>query len=91
MGSDTPLSVTAREILAYLTAQPEAEDTVDGIVQWWSSQATVRYDRMVIEKALAELAGEGMVTEIHAPGSSPVPTRPNKERELRHRYSVREL
>lgn len=70
MRTDSSLSVMAREILTYLTAHPDAQDTLDGIAQWWLPQATIRYDRTVIEKALAELTREGMVIEIDVQGSS---------------------
>jgi hypothetical protein len=67
-----PLSEMAREVLAYLTAHPDEQDTVEGIAQWWSPQATIRYDRTVIEKALGELVREGVVIETNVRGASPL-------------------
>ena len=72
MRSDTSLSVMAREILAYLNEHPDAQDTLDGIAQWWSSRSAIRYDRAALEQALGELTRQGMIMEINVQGSAPM-------------------
>jgi hypothetical protein len=68
MRSDTSLSITAREVLAYLNEHPDAQDTLDGITQWWLLQGRSK-NRVDVEKALGELVRQGMVMEIKVQGS----------------------
>jgi hypothetical protein len=51
-----------RLILAHLARNPTAEDTVDGILQWWLAQEEIRFRMQEVEAALAELTGWGIVT-----------------------------
>jgi hypothetical protein len=70
MSGDTSFSVTAREILAYLTQHPGAPDTLDGIAEWWlPQQEKSRSSRADVEKALAELVKGGMIIEVKVQGS----------------------
>lgn len=50
-------------ILAYLTRNPTAEDTVDGILQWWLVQQEICFRMQEVETALVELTGRGLVTQ----------------------------
>lgn len=48
-------------ILAYLSANPQAADTLEGIAVWWipRSMQPVRYDRL--EAALEQLVVQGIL------------------------------
>lgn len=52
-----------RDILAYLTRNPSAEDTVEGIVEWWLLDQRIRSESERAKQALAELVSKGLVLE----------------------------
>jgi hypothetical protein len=45
----------AHEILAYLSDHPDAEDTLEGIVQWWLLERKIKYQRDLVKEAISEL------------------------------------
>ena len=49
------------EVLQYLIENPHAQDTVDGIAQWWISEQTIRKGKDLVEKALETLVAENLV------------------------------
>lgn len=49
-------------ILTYLARNPTAEDTVDGILEWWLVNEEIRYRLQEAEAALAELTDRGVIT-----------------------------
>ena len=50
-------------ILTYLARNPTAEDTVDGILEWWLVHEEIRYRMQEVEAALAELTDRGIITQ----------------------------
>jgi len=50
-----------RDILAYLTRNPSAEDTVEGIVEWWLLDQRIRNESKRAKEALSDLVGKGLV------------------------------
>src|SRR5437660_6732560 len=74
-------SDVAEYILRYLLDNPEAEDTIDGIVEWWVMRQRIRHETARVKKALSELVNEGFVLEHHS-ADSQVRCRINK-RQLR--------
>lgn len=66
MNFDLPAFKTLQpghQILAYLVEHPEAQDTVDGIVEWWLLERTIKFQKTQIIKAISELVGKGLVIE----------------------------
>ena len=59
----TDNSEIASEILKYLAEHPNAADTLNGVVQWWLEERTIRIQLDQIKQALDELVAKGMVTE----------------------------
>jgi hypothetical protein len=53
----------AREVLAYLTEHPGAQDTLEGIVEWWLLDQAIRNWTKNVREALMELVAEGLVIE----------------------------
>lgn len=53
----------ARDILAYLSEHPQAQDTVQGIVQWWLLEQEIKSRIRQVERALASLVAERFVVE----------------------------
>ncbi len=51
----------ADEILRYLLAHPEAQDTIDGIADWWLTERRVRQGIAEVEVALCHLVDRGLV------------------------------
>ena len=55
------VSVVGDRILSYLLQNPEAQDTLDGIVDWWLFEQTLRHEKSLVEKALSVLVGQGLL------------------------------
>ncbi len=56
-----------REILSYLTRNPRARDTLEGIVEWWFLEQDIRRQTARVERALARLVNDGRVLEERGP------------------------
>ncbi|HEV3469720.1 MAG TPA: hypothetical protein VG148_10395 [Pyrinomonadaceae bacterium] len=54
---------SAREILSYLAEHEEAQDTVEGIVEWWLLEQRIKQQTVGVKRALAALVGTGLVLE----------------------------
>jgi hypothetical protein len=65
----TDKSQIGNEILAYLVDHPKAQDTMEGIVNWWLLERTIRFQEAQVKKALAELVDKGLVIERRANNS----------------------
>jgi len=69
--SVTERSETAHEILSYLLDYSGAQDTLDGIVEWWLLERRIRHQISRVKEALADLVREGLVVE-HRDRSVPI-------------------
>ena len=56
-------SQTVHEILSYLVEYPTAQDTLDGMTEWWLLERYVNYQIAGVRDALATLVREGLVLE----------------------------
>jgi hypothetical protein len=61
------LADVARDILAYLVEHSRAQDTLEGIVQWWVLEQSIKRGTAEVQTALAELVAQGLVLERQAP------------------------
>lgn len=52
-------SKTARAILTYLLAHPNASDTIEGIEQWWLKEEPPSESRKIVQGALQRLVELG--------------------------------
>jgi hypothetical protein len=59
----TDKSKIGNEILAYLIEHPRAQDTLEGIVEWWLLEREIKFQEAQVKKALAELVSKGLVIE----------------------------
>ncbi|MGD8649627.1 MAG: hypothetical protein PVH85_07825 [Desulfobacterales bacterium] len=59
----TDKSQIRNEILAYLAENPKAQDTLEGIVEWWLLEREIKFQEAQVKKALAELVSKGLVIE----------------------------
>jgi hypothetical protein len=53
----------SREILIYLSEHPSAQDTLEGIVQWWLLEQEIQRWTTKVQAALADLVSQGFVLE----------------------------
>ena len=53
----------ADEILAYLAEHPRAQDTLEGIAEWWLLEQEIKRWTAQVRAALAELVAQGLVLE----------------------------
>ena len=49
------------DILAYMAEHPDAQDTAEGIAEWWLPERPARPNAARVEGALAELVNFGLV------------------------------
>lgn len=51
------------EILAYLSDHPYAQDTLEGITEWWLLEQSIKHQVSKVRAALSELVERGLVIE----------------------------
>ena len=51
----------AYEILQYLIDNPNAQDTIEGIIQWWLKEGNLERQSVVVGEALSRLVGADLV------------------------------
>jgi hypothetical protein len=58
---DNPGHPLADKVLAYLMQHPQAQDTVEGIAEWWLLEQGIRYAVGDVEAAMSALVGNGFL------------------------------
>ena len=53
----------SNEILAYLFEHPGAQDTLEGIVEWWLLERAIKFQTARVKEALSELVAKGLILE----------------------------
>jgi hypothetical protein len=51
----------AWEILNYVVQHPEANDALEGIVEWWLLQQKIECQTRIVKEALGELVEKGLL------------------------------
>jgi hypothetical protein len=54
------------KILEYLYDNQGAQDTLEGIVQWWLLERHIRQQYTLVREALSDLVNRGLIIEIKA-------------------------
>ncbi len=57
-------SRTTQDILQYLLEKPNGEDTLEGVVQWWVLDRTIKQQTLAVKKALASPVEDGLVVAV---------------------------
>ena len=57
------------EILTYLLHNPDSQDTLEGITQWWLLETYIRKQTDLVRQALSELVHQGFIIEICGPNA----------------------
>ena len=55
----------ALRILHYLAENPQAADTVEGILQWWLLEGTIVEEQQAVQRALDRLVELDLIIEVH--------------------------
>jgi len=50
-------------ILTHLASNPDAGDTVEGIVEWWLLEEKIKFELQRVSAVLTRLVSEGLVLE----------------------------
>ena len=50
-------------ILSHLVEHPNAQDTLEGIVEWWLLEQEIKFQTEKVKEALGELVEKGLVLE----------------------------
>jgi hypothetical protein len=80
----TPGRRIADEILAYLVEHPEAQDTVEGITEWWLLEQRIRGAVAEVEGALHDLVANDLLVARRCPdGRTYYGLNRAREREIR--------
>ena len=56
----------ARDILGYLYAHSAAQDTLDGIVEWWLLEQKIERETRQVQKVLDELVAKELISSRKA-------------------------
>ncbi|UCD83517.1 MAG: hypothetical protein JSU92_09440 [Deltaproteobacteria bacterium] len=51
------------EILTYFIEHPDSRDTLEGIMQWWLLERSIKLQIAKVKKVLAELVARGYIVE----------------------------
>lgn len=65
----TDKSKISNEILEYLVEHPRAQDTLEGIMNWWLMEQTIKFQEAQVKKTLADLVAKGLILEHKRPDS----------------------
>lgn len=65
----TEKSEISRDVLGYLIDNPKAQDTLEGIVEWWLLEKKIESRTSKVREALSELAAKGLILERTGPDS----------------------
>ncbi|HMG36480.1 MAG TPA: hypothetical protein VKM94_21265 [Blastocatellia bacterium] len=63
MGNRQSKSEIARDILDYLNSNPDAQDTLAGIIEWWLLEEQIKQRTDKVKAAVADLVKEGLIIE----------------------------
>lgn len=62
-------SLIAQDILSYLLEHTAAEDTIEGIVEWWLLEEKIKRRTKEVQKILDELARDSLIIELKSKDS----------------------
>jgi hypothetical protein len=51
------------QILTYIVEHPEAQDTLEGLVEWWLLERAIKFETARVKEALSELGSKGLILE----------------------------
>jgi hypothetical protein len=76
----TEESLIAQDILSYLLTHTAAEDTVEGIVEWWLLEEKIKHRTKEVQKVVDELVDESLIV-----------ARESKDSKIHYRVNERKM
>jgi hypothetical protein len=73
-------SLTAHDLLSYLLDHTMAEDTIEGIVDWWLLEEKIKRRTKEVQKIIDELVAEELIV-----------ARESKDSKIRYRINIRKM
>jgi hypothetical protein len=61
-----------QHILGYLLDNPDASDTLDGIMEWWLLNQKIRFETRIVLQAVTKLVADGLIVEQRRPDSQTI-------------------
>lgn len=61
--------IIALKILQYMDEHPDAQDTLDGIIEWWLLRVDIKYQKDLIGEVLRDLMAKDLIFERKQLGS----------------------
>ena len=61
-----------QHILGYLLDNPNASDTLDGIMEWWLLNQKIRFETRIVFQAVTKLVADGLIVEQQGPDSQTI-------------------
>jgi hypothetical protein len=61
---DRPL--ITRQVLSYLTEHTGAQDTLEGIVEWWLLEQRIIHQTQEVDRVLADLTARKLLVQVKA-------------------------
>lgn len=52
-----------RDVLSYLIDNRDAQDTLEGIVEWWLLERKIKHESLEVKKAIDDLAARKMIIQ----------------------------
>jgi hypothetical protein len=84
MGTKNDIS---EEILNYLFKHPDANDTLEGISEWWVFSQRINCEMKRVKAAVVKLVEEGWIIEIKGKNSTVrYRMNPKKRKEIKNRH-----
>ena len=68
--SESDMKFLRKEIIDYLRKNPNAGDSLEGVMNWWLSQRNKKPDVAEIEQVLEQLIAEGSVRKVSLVGGT---------------------
>jgi hypothetical protein len=87
---DNPDRPLADEVLAYIVRHPQAQDTVEGIAEWWLLEERIRHAVSDVQAALNKLVNNGFLI-AHQCSSGRTYYRLNREKEQEIRRHLEQV
>jgi len=78
--SSSARNPVAADVLTYLLAHSEAEDTIEGIVDWWLLEEKIKHRKKEVQAVLDELVARALIT-----------TRKSEDSRVRYRINERKV
>jgi len=76
----TEANLVAQDILSYLLEHTAAEDTIEGIVEWWLLEEKIKRRTKEVQKALDELTRDSLIIALKS-----------KDSKIRYRLNKRKM